>query len=76
MSANALNSAHDTETYPHVPASTPTPRRGLSRPLAELIETPDDEALLTIARILGLANAVQRRLDREAAERKAAGEAA
>lgn len=47
--------------------------RGLSRPLIELIEIPSDEQLRTIARILGLVEVVQRRLDREA---KAAGEAA
>lgn len=53
-----------------------TPRRGLSRPLIELIEIPDPERLRTIARILGLVDVVQRRLDREAAERKTSGEAA
>lgn len=55
--------------------TTTTPGRGLSRPLKELIGIPSDEQLLTAARILGLVEGVQRRLDREAAARKG-GEAA
>lgn len=54
---------------------TPPANRGLSRPLKDLIGIPSDEQLLTAARILGLVDAVQRRLDREAAARKG-GEAA
>jgi hypothetical protein len=53
-----------------------TAARGLSLPLIELIDIPGPEQLRTIARTLGLVDAVQQRLDREAAERKASGEAA
>ncbi|WP_125633612.1 hypothetical protein [Nonomuraea sp. WAC 01424] len=58
--------------------NTPNPveGRGLSRPLVELIDMPSPEQLRRVARLLGLVDVVQRRLDREAAERKTAGEAA
>jgi hypothetical protein len=45
----------------------------LSRPLIELIGIPGPEQLRTIARILGLVDAVEQRPERE---RKTAGEAA
>ncbi|MEV0382299.1 hypothetical protein [Nonomuraea sp. NPDC050643] len=51
-------------------------RRGLSRPLKELIPQPSAEQFRTVIRILGLVEAVQRRLDREVAQRKTPGEAA
>jgi hypothetical protein len=54
---------------------TPAPR-GLSRPLKELIDWPSPDQFRTIARVLGLVDAVQERLTREAAERKNTGEAA
>lgn len=63
MRSEAINSAQDTISYPQAD-------RSLSRPLKELIGIPSDEQLLTAARILGLVDAVQRRLDREAARRK------
>ncbi|MFB4265254.1 hypothetical protein [Nonomuraea sp. GTA35] len=49
-------------------------RRGLSRPLKELIDPPSPEQLRTVIRILGLVEAVQHRLDREAAQQAAAGQ--
>ena len=64
MSGDALNSAHDTGPYP--PTSDKSASgRGLSRPLKELIEWPSDEQFRTIARVLGLVEAVEQRLSRD-----------
>lgn len=53
--------------------STPSApeRRGLSRPLIELIDLPSPDQCRTIVRVLGLVDVVQQRLDRECLELKA-----
>ncbi len=63
MRIKAINSAPDTTSYQETGG-------GLSRPLIELIPIPSDDQLRAVARILGLAGAVQQRLDREARERR------
>ncbi|MGA4989970.1 hypothetical protein [Nonomuraea bangladeshensis] len=71
MSGEALNSAHATDAYPQQSKLSTAAGQGLSRPLKELIARPTPEQFRTAARILGLVDAVQKRLDLEAAQRKA-----